>query len=323
MLEFSAPVDQHVDITGLEYQSLFKQLLSSGERSAIFELRSSSSAKYPAELSLHFFCLNVGFVGKPWIARVEIPAWVAFRIESVNLIHQALLAQCRLMGTPPYPYLLHRAYEEAVVRFGRKKKTFNRLALELQQRELDLRDTTPTTLEALVQSFGHYGWFKAFSNMKTDSVIEDEDGKKTPAPDSVTHWANQSGVNDMAARSLHSKLKRLFNKNYIIENPPSNAIQDIIEALKKGKHIVLSFGKYESDLDYLLVSNLLTRRIREEWEKMTNTFRGGNESEPRPLVVALEEAHKLLNREMSSQTTFSTIAREMRKYYVTLLVIDQ
>ena len=193
----------------------------------------------------------------------------------------------------------------------------------LLSRELDLRDTTPTTLEALVQSFGHYGWFKAFSNMKTDSVIEDEDGKKTPAPDSVTHWANQSGVNDMAARSLHSKLKRLFNKNYIIENPPSNAIQDIIEALKKGKHIVLSFGKYESDLDYLLVSNLLTRRIREEWEKMTNTFRGGNESEPRPLVVALEEAHKLLNREMSSQTTFSTIAREMRKYYVTLLVIDQ
>ena len=40
-------------------------------------------------------------------------------------------------------------------------------------------------------------------------------------------------------------------------------------------------------------------------------------------MVALEEAHKLLNGEMSSQTTFSTIAREMRKYYVTLLVIDQ
>jgi len=122
MLEFSAPVDQHVDITGLEDQSLFKQLLSSGERSAIFELRSSSSAKYPAELSLHFFYLNVGFVGKPWITRVEIPAWVASRIESVNLIHQALLAQCRLMGTPPYPYLLHRAYEEAVVRFGEEKE---------------------------------------------------------------------------------------------------------------------------------------------------------------------------------------------------------
>jgi DNA helicase HerA-like ATPase len=39
--------------------------------------------------------------------------------------------------------------------------------------------------------------------------------------------------------------------------------------------------------------------------------------------VVVEEAHKLLNRDMASQTTFSTIAREMRKYYVTLLVIDQ
>jgi len=37
----------------------------------------------------------------------------------------------------------------------------------------------------------------------------------------------------------------------------------------------------------------------------------------------LEEAHKLLNREMAFQTTFSTIAREMRKYYVTLLIVDQ
>ena len=37
----------------------------------------------------------------------------------------------------------------------------------------------------------------------------------------------------------------------------------------------------------------------------------------------VEEAHKLLNREMAAQTTFSTIARELRKYYVTLLIIDQ
>jgi hypothetical protein len=40
-------------------------------------------------------------------------------------------------------------------------------------------------------------------------------------------------------------------------------------------------------------------------------------------VIVVEEAHKLLDREMAGQTTFSTIARELRKYYVTLLVIDQ
>jgi hypothetical protein len=195
--------------------------------------------------------------------------------------------------------------------------------IELLTRELNLRETTPTTLDALVNEFGEAGWFSAFKKMKTDLWAEDDNGKKVPAPGSVAYWANRAGVNSMAAEGLHSKLKRLFNTKYILENPPSNSIQDIIEALKKGRHIVLSFGKHETDLDYLLVSNLITRRIRDEWEKMTNAFRSGSGPEPRPLVVAVEEAHKLLNREMAAQTTFSTIAREMRKYYVTLLVIDQ
>ncbi len=42
-----------------------------------------------------------------------------------------------------------------------------------------------------------------------------------------------------------------------------------------------------------------------------------------PLVIVVEEAHKLLNREMAAQTTFATIARELRKYYVTLLIVER
>ena len=73
----------------------------------------------------------------------------------------------------------------------------------------------------------------------------------------------------------------------------------------------------------MLVSNLLTRRIRHAWEKRTNEYRTHGGTEPRPLVIVVEEAHKLLNRELAAQTTFSTIARELRKYYVTLLIVDQ
>jgi hypothetical protein len=195
--------------------------------------------------------------------------------------------------------------------------------VELLTRELNLKETTATVLDALVQSLGKDKWFKAFKAMKRGATETTDGDKKVPAPDSVAFWANLNGVNVMAAEGLHDKLRRLFNKPYIVENPPADSIQALVEALKKGKHIVLSFGDYESDLDYLLVSNLLTRRIRAEWEQMTNEFRGKNGSEPRPLVIVVEEAHKLLNREMAAQTTFSTIAREMRKYYVTLLVIDQ
>jgi uncharacterized protein len=195
--------------------------------------------------------------------------------------------------------------------------------IELLSRELNLKETTPTTLEALVTTFGRENWFSAFRSMKNGAVIEDENGKKIPAPDSVAYWANSAGVNVMAAEGLHSKLRSVFNLEYVVERPAADSVGEIIRTLEAGQHVVLSFGRYERDLDYLLVSNMLTRRIRSAWEKRTNTYRTTGKDEPRPLVVVVEEAHKLLNREMASQTTFSTIAREMRKYYVTLLIIDQ
>ncbi len=193
----------------------------------------------------------------------------------------------------------------------------------LLAQELNLRDTTATTLDALRASF-HGTWFSEFKKMRTNAFVPGDDGKLEPAPDSVQAWAESVGVHGSAAEALHSKLRRLFNAPYIVEQPAANALQQMIDNLDNGQHVVLSFGDYETDLDYLFVSNLLTRRIREVWEKRTNDFRGGKGApEPRPLVIAVEEAHKLLNREMASQTSFSTIAREMRKYYVTLLIIDQ
>jgi DNA helicase HerA-like ATPase len=109
----------------------------------------------------------------------------------------------------------------------------------------------------------------------------------------------------------------------VVDRPAADSVGEIIKTLEAGQHVVLSFGEHESDLDYLLVSNLLTRRIRQAWEQRTNAYRTQGEKEPRPLVIVVEEAHKLLNREMAAQTTFSTIARELRKYYVTLLIVDQ
>jgi len=50
---------------------------------------------------------------------------------------------------------------------------------------------------------------------------------------------------------------------------------------------------------------------------------GEDVAKPRPLVITIEEAHKFLNPDISGQAIFGTIAREMRKYNVTLLVIDQ
>ena len=194
--------------------------------------------------------------------------------------------------------------------------------IEMLSRELNLKETTATTLEALIATFGSKKWFAAFRDM-THGVIETDEGKKVPAPDSIAYWADQAGVNRMAAEGLHSKLGRVFRSPYIVDNPAADGIKEVMQLLQNGRHVVLSFGKFESDLDYLLVSNILTRKIKHVWEEATNAFRSSGKSEPRPLVIVVEEAHKLLNREMAAQTTFSTIARELRKYYVTLLIIDQ
>jgi hypothetical protein len=195
--------------------------------------------------------------------------------------------------------------------------------IELLTRELDLKDTTPTTLDALITDYGRRGWFAKFRQMKIGETVLTDDEKKVPAPGSVAAWANSMGVNVLAAEGLHNKLRRVFNLPYVVEKPAADSISEIIKALEAGQHIVLSFGDNEADLDYLLVSNLLTRRIRQAWVKQTNAVHTSGAGEPRPLVIVLEEAHKLLNREMAAQTTFSTIAREMRKYYVTLLIVDQ
>jgi hypothetical protein len=198
--------------------------------------------------------------------------------------------------------------------------------IEMLSRELNLKETTPTTLNALYNSF-KTDWFATFKSMNREEIeVEDEKTgkiKKMPHPDSVAAWADGCGVNVMAAEALHDKLRRVFNKPYIVEKPASDSISEIIKALEAGQHVVLSFGDHESDLDYLLVSNLLTRHIRDAWEKRTNEFRAHGAGEPRPLIIVVEEAHKLLNREMAAQTTFATIARELRKYYVTLLIVDQ
>lgn len=197
--------------------------------------------------------------------------------------------------------------------------------IEMLSRTLNLRETAPTVLSALESTFGSQ-WFGSLKKMNRDEIeVEDERGKikKVPHPESVAAWAGQNGVNVMAAEGLFDKMRRLFNKKYIVEKPGSDGIKEIITNLQNGNHVVLSFGDHETDLDYLLVANLITRLIREAWEKSTNEFRAHGQSEPRPLVIVLEEAHKLLNREIANQTSFATIARELRKYYVTLLVVDQ
>jgi len=112
---------------------LFDQLLQPGERSAVFALQARSKAVYQGALALHFFYLNVSQNDHPKTARIEIPAWVSQNKAEIDLLHTALLEQCAILGAKPYPYILHRAHETAVVSLQDKQQIEQLLEIELRK----------------------------------------------------------------------------------------------------------------------------------------------------------------------------------------------
>lgn len=119
---------------------LFRDRLAAGERSAVFGIQSKSAEKFDGELALNFFYLNVGRTDRPYLARVELPEWVASSDQMLNRLHAALIDQCRQMGSMPFPYALHRAHEVAVVRLEEKDQLENLIILELRRQGVPVGD---------------------------------------------------------------------------------------------------------------------------------------------------------------------------------------
>ena len=182
--------------------------------------------------------------------------------------------------------------------------------VELLRETLNLSQVAASAAFNLRERFGEDSWLKDFLAVgKAGSLLE---------------LAGELEVNPGALRALYNRLGRLTRYQFLSEYTREDAATRIIEHLQRGKHVVLEFGRYGNDLSaYILVSNLLTRRIHQRYVEASETARGRGGSEPRPLVIVIEEAHKFLNPGVASQTIFGEIARELRKFNVTLMVIDQ
>ena len=150
---------------------------------------------------------------------------------------------------------------------------------------------------------------------------------KLEGPD-VEEFAREIGAHAGSLVALHRKLKRLENFPFMVNRLRDGDVVDrIMEYLDKGINVVLEFGQQTSMLCYLLVANIIARRIHEMYVKKSERFYATQRSEdqPRQLMITIEEAHKFLNPMAAKQTIFGgTIARERcAKYYVSLLVVDQ
>ncbi len=158
------------------------------------------------------------------------------------------------------------------------------------------------------------------SDSRTDD--EGQPGKRSSA---LTDLLEAGRLHEGSLGAIQRKLEQLRRFGFLVKNRVrENPIDRIIQYLDSGNNVILEFGRYGNALEaYILVANYITRRIHRAYVCRKEEFLGGQGSEPRPLIITIEEAHKFLDPTIAKHTIFGTIAREMRKYNVTLLVVDQ
>ena len=124
--------------------------------------------------------------------------------------------------------------------------------------------------------------------------------------------------------AIQRKLGMFRRFDFLQKRVTEDSVRQILDYLDRGINVILEFGRYGSSLEaYLLVANYITRRIHAHYVRRKEKALGERGKEPRPLVITIEEAHKFLDPAVARHTIFGTIARELRKYNVTLLIVDQ
>lgn len=181
--------------------------------------------------------------------------------------------------------------------------------LLLLAEELDLNPTAAANIGLLEDHFAK-DWLVRLLEMK---------------PDDLKEFCANAGANETSLEALQRKLKQIQRRGYIVPQAQYSQIDEMVNLFAQGRHVILQYGQYNSLLDYMLVANIITRRVREAYVRQAEKYEQTHNpaDKPTPLMITIEEAHKFLNPAVAKQTIFGTIARELRKYSVTLMVVDQ
>ncbi len=192
---------------------------------------------------------------------------------------------------------------------------YNQITVEdilLLQRELNLNATALETCYLLLRKFGQKVWLQQFLEMSVEDIKD---------------FVGENNAHQGALSALQRKLIHLTEQCQDFLLPTVDAADDavdrILSVLQSGRNVVMEFGQNDRPVQYMLVANILTRRLHTLYVEAKERAISQNGAEPRPLVITIEEAHKFLAPGLAEQTIFGTIAREMRKYNVTLLLVDQ
>jgi len=130
--------------------------------------------------------------------------------------------------------------------------------------------------------------------------------------DDTRELLKELNVHESTFQNLQRGLAIIKRLPFIEPHAPADAVTHILDHLNRGTNVVLEFGKCNDITAYVLVANLLTRRIYARYREKTEKAMAENSTGPQPLVITIEEAHKFLNPEVASQTIFGTIASTRR-----------
>jgi len=180
--------------------------------------------------------------------------------------------------------------------------------ISLLRQTLNLTDQAVEAVYSLRRRFGR-DWL-----LRTAELSDSEETKEV---------LTQLNIHESTFQNLKRGLNTIKRLPFMQPHVEVQAVDKIIGNLSMGINVVLEFGRYKDSTAYILVANLLSRRIYDRYRDRTEKAMAEDSTPPTPLVITIEEAHKFLNPEVAQQTIFGIIAREMRKYNVTLLVIDQ
>ncbi len=82
--------------------------------------------------------------------------------------------------------------------------------------------------------------------------------------------------------SLQRKLMRLDALKYLRSACPHNYIDQLMQSLDAGKHVVIEFGSQSNMLSYMLATNMITRRIHGSYVKKAEKFLQSKSPSDRP-----------------------------------------
>ncbi|WP_322802572.1 ATP-binding protein [Thermoflexus sp.] len=166
-------------------------------------------------------------------------------------------------------------------------------------------------------------WLRILLEEDREFAGENENEEETET-DPLADLVERDLITSSTLGALQRKLGLFHRFRFLVPQASEDAAQAILSRVLEGQSVVLEFGRYGNDMAaYVLVANYLTRRIHAEYVRRKEAALGDSSREPPHLVIVVEEAHKFLQPGIAEHTVFGTIARELRKYNVTLLIVDQ